>query len=83
VFGAIRQAKPLMLYIAADGPRADKAGEAEKVKQVRRIATQVDWDCEVKTLFRSKPWIWQGKVEEHMQQIEITGEALPIVKSSI
>ncbi|MBW2664638.1 MAG: hypothetical protein JRD93_22400 [Deltaproteobacteria bacterium] len=24
------------------------------MKQVRRIATQVDWDCEVKTLFREK-----------------------------
>ncbi|MDL1983373.1 MAG: hypothetical protein LWX54_04150 [Deltaproteobacteria bacterium] len=54
VFEAIRKAKPPRLYVAADGPRADKAGEAEKVKQVRRIATQVDWDCEVKTLFRDK-----------------------------
>ena len=54
VFEAIRKAKPPMLYVAADGPRADKAGEAEKVEQVRRIATRVDWDCEVKTLFRDK-----------------------------
>lgn len=54
VFEAIRQAKPRRLYVAADGPRADKAGEAEKVEQARRIATQVDWECEVKTLFRDK-----------------------------
>lgn len=54
VFEAIRQAKPSRLYVAADGPRADKAGEVEKVEQVRRIATQVDWYCEVKTLFRGK-----------------------------
>ena len=54
VFKAIRQAKPPRLYVAADGPRADKSGEAEKVEQVRRIATQVDWECEVKTLFRDK-----------------------------
>ncbi|MBW2738465.1 MAG: hypothetical protein JRE64_06340 [Deltaproteobacteria bacterium] len=54
VFEAIRKAKPPRLYVAADGPRADKAGEAEKVEQVRQIATQVDWDCEVKTLFRDK-----------------------------
>ena len=54
VFEAIRQAKPPRLYVGADGPRADKAGEAEKVEQVRRIATQVDWDCEVKNLFREK-----------------------------
>lgn len=54
VFEAIRKAKPPRLYVAADGPRADKAGEAEKVEQARRIATQVDWECEVKTLFREK-----------------------------
>ena len=51
---AIRKAKQPRFYVAADGPRVDKPGEAEKVEQVRRIATQVDWDCEVKTLFRDK-----------------------------
>jgi hypothetical protein len=54
VFEAIRKAKPPRLYVAADGPRADKPGEAEKVEQVRWIATQVDWDGEVKTLFRDE-----------------------------
>ena len=54
VFEAIRQAKPPRLYIGADGPRADKAGEQEKCEEVRRIATQVDWDCEVQTLFRDE-----------------------------
>ena len=54
VFEAIRKAKPPRLYVAADGPRADKPGEAEKVEQVREIAMQVDCDCEVKTLFREE-----------------------------
>ena len=54
VFEAIRKAKPPRLYVAADGPRADKFGDEKKVAQVRRIATDVDWDCEVKTLFREK-----------------------------
>jgi len=54
VFEAIRKAQPPRLYIAADGPRPDKAGEREKCEEVRRIATAVDWDCEVKTLFREK-----------------------------
>ena len=54
VFKAIRQAKPPRLYVAADGPRVDKPGEEEKVEQTRRIAIHVDWDCEVKTLFRVK-----------------------------
>lgn len=54
VFDAIRKAKPPRLYVAADGLRAEKPGEVEKVEQVRRIATQLDWECEVKTLFRDK-----------------------------
>jgi hypothetical protein len=52
VFEAIRQAKPPRLYVAADGPRADRAGEAEKVARVREIATAVDWPCELRTMFR-------------------------------
>ena len=54
VFEAIRQAKPPRLYVASDGAREDKEGELEKVKQVREIVSQVDWNCEVKTLFRDK-----------------------------
>ena len=52
VFEAIRVAKPPRLYIAADGPRANYTGDLEKVAMVRKIATSVDWLCEVKTLFR-------------------------------
>jgi len=55
VFEAIRQAKPPRLYIAADGARDSKEGEAEKVQAVRDyVMSRVDWDCEVKTLFREK-----------------------------
>ncbi len=55
VFEAIRKARPPRLYVAADGPKPDVPGEAEKVRQVRDIVLEgVDWDCEVKTLFRDK-----------------------------
>jgi len=55
VFNAIRQAKPPRLYIAADGARVSKEGEAEKVQAVRDFIQQnIDWDCEVKTLFREE-----------------------------
>jgi hypothetical protein len=54
VFEAIRHAKPPRLYVAADGPRANREGEAERATQVREIATAVDWLCEVKTLFRDE-----------------------------
>lgn len=55
VFEAIKQAMPPRLYVAADGPRENKEGEAEKVKAVRDyVMNGIDWDCEVKTLFRDK-----------------------------
>src|SRR5687767_6650935 len=47
VFEAIRAAKPSKLYIAADGPRYHKKGEAEKCLEVRTIVLDVDWECEV------------------------------------
>jgi len=54
VFEVIREQKPKYLYIAADGPRADKEGEAEKCRQTREIINKIDWDCELKTLFRDE-----------------------------
>lgn len=52
---SIRKAKPRKLYIAADGPRPQKSGEAEKVKEVREfVLSNIDWDCEVKTRFQDK-----------------------------
>lgn len=52
VFNKIRKAKPKKLFIAADGPRKGSVGEAEKCQAVRNIVKQVDWHCEVHTLFR-------------------------------
>lgn len=53
VFSAIREAKPSQLFIAADGPRADKPGEKEKCELTRNLVLNgVDWDCEVHTLLR-------------------------------
>jgi len=55
VFEAIRKAKPPRLYVASDGPKPDVPVEADKVQQVRDIVLNgVDWECEVKTLFREK-----------------------------
>lgn len=51
-FAALRSARPPRLYVAADGPRAARTGEAERCAQARAIATAVDWPCTVHTLFR-------------------------------
>jgi hypothetical protein len=47
VFAAIARAKPPTLLVVADGPRASRAGEAEKCEQARAIIERVDWDCRV------------------------------------
>jgi hypothetical protein len=54
VFEKIREIQPRKLFVAADGPRADKEVEKEKCIMVRSIATAVDWDCELKILFRNE-----------------------------
>lgn len=54
VFESIRKAKPPRLYVAADGPRKGREQEEKYVERVRKIATAVDWPCELKTLFREK-----------------------------
>lgn len=54
VFEAIREAKPPRLYVAADGPRKNVRGEYKKCISTREIIKEVDWDCEVKTLFRDE-----------------------------
>lgn len=54
VFEIIRKVRPKKLYVAADGPRQHKIGEKIKTTKVREIATKIDWECEVKTLFRKK-----------------------------
>lgn len=54
VLEEIRKAKPKKLFIAADGPRKEKPGDAEKCQAARAVVSKIDWDCEVKTLFRDE-----------------------------
>lgn len=52
VFEQIKKIKPKYLFIAADGSRKDKLGEEELCEKTRAIIKNIDWDCELKTLFR-------------------------------
>jgi len=54
VFEAIRKAKPKKLFVASDGPRPDKQGEKEKCEECRKIATAIDWECDLFKLFRDQ-----------------------------
>jgi len=54
VMDRIRQAEPPKLFVGADGPRAGHLEDAERCEEAREVATQVNWDCEVRTLFRDE-----------------------------
>ena len=52
VFERIRKARPKKFFIHVDGPRNEE--EKKKVEEVKKIVSQVDWPCKLKTFFRSK-----------------------------
>ena len=53
VFESIKKARPQKLYIASDGPRNSVMEEFQIVKDVRQaVLENIDWPCEIKTLFR-------------------------------
>ena len=54
VFAHIRDAGPARLFIAADGPRPDHPDDDNLCNEARKIIDQVDWPCEMLTLFREK-----------------------------
>lgn len=55
VFDSIKKARPPRLYIASDGARSSKGDEDKKVKKIREyVIANIDWKCDVKTLFREK-----------------------------
>lgn len=50
-FESIRSARPQRLFLISDGPRRDREGEAERVREARRIAEDVSWDCDVVRIY--------------------------------
>ena len=54
VFEQIKLAKPSRLYIAADAPRPDVPEDVLLCEQARSIVNDIDWECEVSTLFNTE-----------------------------
>lgn len=54
VFEQIRAVKPKYLFIAADGARVNNESDKIRCAETRQIVTLIDWDCDVKTLFRDE-----------------------------
>lgn len=54
VFEAIRKIKPKQLFIAADAPRKSHHEDVARCAQCKAIVAEVNWDCELKTLYRTE-----------------------------
>ena len=54
VFEALRRARPARLYVAADGPRPGHPTDAARCAETRALVQDVDWPCEVFTLFQDE-----------------------------
>ena len=52
VFEVIKLYKPDKLNLAADGPRKDIESDLHLCEETRSILKDVDWQCEIKTLYR-------------------------------
>jgi hypothetical protein len=51
----LRQLRPIRLYLAFDGPRLERLGEADRCKAVRNLFRDgIDWPCEVSWLLRDR-----------------------------
>lgn len=64
-FNAIKRAKPKKLYFYSNIAREGRPDEKRRNDEVRAMAKEVDWDCEVKTYFREDyvdifPSLWSA-----------------------
>lgn len=54
-FSKIKELKPKHLFLAADGPRKKNLEDIPKCKECKEwVLAEIDWDCELKTLFREE-----------------------------
>ena len=53
-FEAVRAVKPRRLLLWQDGPRESRPDDIEKIEKCRKIAENIDWDCEVYRKYNEK-----------------------------
>ncbi len=54
VMDRVRGARPARVYAHVDGPREGRADEESLVEACRALVQEIDWPCEVHTLFRDR-----------------------------
>lgn len=53
-FESVRQARPSKLLLWQDGPRENHPDDMENIEKCRKIAENIDWDCEVYRKYNEK-----------------------------
>jgi len=54
VFEKVKEARPSKLFLACDGPRENRPDDIEKINQCKKIAEDIDWECEIYTDYSEK-----------------------------
>lgn len=54
IVSELRSIQPKYLYVAADGPRLRVTTDILNTALARNVINEIDWDCEIKTLFQEK-----------------------------
>ena len=54
VFDQVKKARPSKLFLYQDGPREGRDDDIKGIEQCRKIAEDIDWECDVKRLYQEK-----------------------------
>jgi hypothetical protein len=54
VIDSLRPLRPKHLYFAANGPNPENVGDQSLCAEVRALAEEIDWHCDIRRLFRNK-----------------------------
>lgn len=54
VYEQVRKARPARLYLYQDGPREGRENDRTGIAACRKIAENIDWDCDVHTWYQEK-----------------------------
>ena len=54
VIDRLRTTQPSRIYVAVDGPRADKPNDEVLVQRCRDLVREIDWPAEIHTLFQDR-----------------------------
>jgi hypothetical protein len=51
---ALREVRPRLVFVAADGPRSDEPDDPQQCADTRSVIDHIDWPCTVQTLFHGE-----------------------------